>query len=169
MGRIVDLCTEIAESAEEGEDSLVLPADAWERLRAEWSEEDIEDALGLVHENLLQTELVERADSLNTRLLDLLGSYGSADAFAQVQNGQAALSVEVVGQLARRVARLEEVLEAYRDGGSPDRRGFEALQERLANHGIENEMAAGPGEEHDAEIERLKEPRREEEEEEEEA
>lgn len=166
MGRIVDLCTEIAESAEEGDESLVLPPDVYERLRAEWTEEDIEDALGLVHENMLQSELVERADSLSARLLDLLGAYGTAEAFAQVQNGQAALSVEVVGQLARRVARLEEVLDAYRDAGSPDRHGFDALQERLANHGIENEMAAGLGDEHDAEIARLREAQQEEEEEE---
>ena len=165
MGRIVDLCTEIAESAEEGEDSLVLPADVWERLRAEWSDEDIEDALGLVHENMLQSELVERADSLSARLLDLLGSYGEAAAFARVQSGQAVLSVDVVGQLARRVARLEEVLEAYRDGGSPDRRGFDVLQERLANHGIEGEMDAGLADEHDEEVARLREPDEEEDEE----
>ena len=143
MGRIVDLCTEIAESAEEGEESLILPADVWQRLRAEWSEEDIEDALGLVHENMLQSELVERADSLNARLLELLGEYGEAAGFQQVTSGEAALSVEVIGQLARRVARLEEVLEVYRDGGAPDRSGFDALQQRLADHGIETEMAAG--------------------------
>jgi hypothetical protein len=41
------------------------------------------------------------------------------------------------------VARLEEVLEAYREGASPDRRGFDALQRRLADHGIEDEMLAG--------------------------
>jgi hypothetical protein len=142
MGRIVDLCTEIAESAEEGEDSLVLPADVYQRLRAEWSEDDIEDALGLVHENMLQSELFERADSLNARLLELLGTYGGDQGFADVTGGRAVLDVEVVGQLARRVARLEEVLEAYRDGGSPERAGFDALQQRLADHGIETEMAA---------------------------
>jgi hypothetical protein len=141
MGRILDLCTEIAESAEEGEDNLVLPADVWQRLRAEWSEEDIEDAMNLVHENILQSELVERADSLNARLLDLLGTYGSADGFRDLEGGRAALTVDVAGQLARRVARLEEVLDACRDSSAPDRGGFDQLQQRLADHGIETEMS----------------------------
>ena len=164
MGRILDLCTEIAESAEEGEDALVLPADVWQRLRAEWSEEDIEDAMNLVHENILQSELVERADSLNARLLDLLGSYGSADAFRELEGGRAALTVDVAGQLARRVARLEEVLDACRDSSAPDRRGFDQLQQRLADHGIESEMA----EQRAAAAEGLEAGREEEEEEEEE-
>ena len=166
MGRIVDLCTEIAESAEEGEDSLILPADVWQRLRAEWSEEDIEDALGLVHENMLQSELVERADSLSSRLLDLLGSYGEEAGWEQVGSGRAVLSVEVIGQLARRVSRLEEVLEAYRDGTAPDRSGFDALQQRLADHGIETEMAAQRAAD-DADDARRRHPVEEEEEEEE--
>jgi hypothetical protein len=140
MGRIVDLCSEIAESAEEGAEGLVLPLDVQERLRADWTDEDIEDALGLVHESLLHSELVERADSLSTRLLELLGSYGEAAGFHEVESGKAALTVDVVGQLARRVARLEEVLESYRDGIPPDRRGFDTLQRRLADHGIEDEM-----------------------------
>ena len=40
------------------------------------------------------------------------------------------------------VARLEEILEAYREGAPPDRRGFDTLQRRLADHGIEDEMEA---------------------------
>jgi hypothetical protein len=140
MGRIVDLCSEIAEVAEEGPEGLVVPPDVWERLRAEWTDEDIEDALGLVHESLLQSELVESADSLSARLLDLLGAFGDASAFQKVEKGGAALTLEEVGQLARRVARLEEVLETYRDGASPDRRGFDDLRRRLADHGIEEEM-----------------------------
>jgi hypothetical protein len=151
MGRIVDLCTEIAESAEEGEDKLILPGDVWQRLRAEWSDEEIEDALDLVHENMIHTELFERADSLNARLLELLGSYGGEAGFRQVETGHAVLTVEVVGQLARRVAHLEEVLEYHREGGSPDRRGFDALQRRLADHGIEDEMAASRGAEEEPE------------------
>jgi hypothetical protein len=57
------------------------------------------------------------------------------------------VSFEAIGQLARRAGRLEEVLEAYREGAPPDRRGFDALQRRLANHGIEDEMEAGRAEE----------------------
>jgi hypothetical protein len=34
----------------------------------------------------------------------------------------------VVSQIVRRVARLEEVLELFRDGSSPDREGFDKLQ-----------------------------------------
>jgi hypothetical protein len=140
MGRIVDLCSEIAESAEEGAEGLVLPPDVQARLREDWTDDDIDDALGLVQESVLQSELVESADSLSARLLELLGVYGEAAGFHKVQSGQAVLTVDVLGQIVRRVARLEEVLDGYREGGSPDRRGFDALQRRLADHGIEEEM-----------------------------
>jgi hypothetical protein len=140
MGRIVDLCSEIAESAESGSEGLVLPPDVHARLRADWTDEDIDDALVLVHESMLHSDLMELADSLSTRLLELLGSYGEVAAFHKLETGSAVLTVDVIGQLVRRVARLEEVLESYRDGAQPDRRGFDALQRRLADHGIEEEM-----------------------------
>jgi len=143
MGRIVDLCGEIAASAEEGPEGLILPIEVWDRLRADWQDEDIEDALGLVKDSLLQGELVESADSLNSRLLEVLGGFGEAAAFRAVEADGGRISVEVIGQIARRVARLEEVLDTYRDGGSPDRRGFNVLQRRLADHGIETEMESG--------------------------
>jgi hypothetical protein len=142
MGRIVDLCGEIAAEAEEGPEGLVLPADSWERLRNEWTDEEIEDALGLVRDSLLQSELVEAADSLSARMVEVLGDYGKAAAFAKVEAHQASLSLEVVGHLARRVARLEEILEVYRETAPPDRRGFDELRRRLADHGIEEEMQA---------------------------
>jgi hypothetical protein len=143
MGRIVELCGEVAAEAEEGPEGLVLHPEAWERLRADWQDEDIEDALALVQDSLMQTELVESADSLSAHLLDVLGAFGETSAFRQAEAGQGALSVEVIGQLARRVARLEEILEAYREGSPPDRRGFDALQRHLADHGIEEEMERG--------------------------
>ena len=143
MGRIVDLCGEIAAAAEEGPDGLILPPDVWERLRADWDDEDIEDALGLVHDSLLQAELVESADSLSARLVEVLGRFGGTSEFAKATADQGALSFEAIGQLARRVSRLEEILEAYREGAPPDRRGFDALQRRLADHGIEDEMETG--------------------------
>jgi hypothetical protein len=142
MGRIVDLCGEIAASAEEGPEGLILPPDVWERLRADWDDEDIEDALGLVRDSLLQAELVESADALSARLVEVLGRFGEAGAFQKATADNGALTFEAVGQLTRRVARLEEILEAYREGASPDRRGFDALQRRLADHGIEDEMEA---------------------------
>jgi len=150
MGRIVELCGVIAESAEEGRDGLVLgPAD-WERLSQDFTDEEIEDALALVNESLYHHDLAEAADSLSSRLLDVLGSLGDAATFAKAEQGGARFTLDVIGQLTRRVDRLEEVLEVFRDGGSPDRRGFEALKRRLADHGIEEEMRPEP----DSEAER---------------
>jgi hypothetical protein len=140
MGRIVDLFGEVAAEADEGPEGLILPMDVWERLREDWKEEDIEDALTMVHESLLQGELVESADSLNCRLLDVLGEFGEATAFRRAEAGQGVLSIEIIGQLARRVARLEEVLEVYRDWAPPDRKRFDALRRRLMDVGIEKEM-----------------------------
>jgi hypothetical protein len=140
MGRIVDLFGEVAAEADEGPEGLILPMDVWERLREDWEEEDIEDALTMVHESLLQGELVESADSLNCRLLDVLGEFGEATAFRRAEAGQGVLSIEIIGQLARRVARLEEVLEVYRDWAPPDRKRFDALRRRLMDVGIEKEM-----------------------------
>jgi len=146
MGRIVDLCGEIAAESEEGPEGLVLPPEAWDRLRDDWSDEDIEDALGLVRDSLLQGELVEAADSLSSRLVEILGGFGEAEAFGRAQAGQVPFTLETMGQLARRVDRLEEILEAYRDDRPPDRRGFDALRRRLIDQGIEKEMARGNGE-----------------------
>jgi hypothetical protein len=140
MGRIVDLCGEVAAEAEEGADGLVLPAEAWDKLRKDWSDEDIEDALGFVRDSLLQSELVEAADSLSARLVDLLGTWGEPRAWQAAVEGHANLALEVIGQLARRVNRVEEILGVYRDDKGPDRRGFDALRERLMNQGIEKEM-----------------------------
>ena len=41
MGSIVVLCGEFAAAAEEGPDGLIVPPDVWERLRADWDDEDI--------------------------------------------------------------------------------------------------------------------------------
>ena len=140
MGRIADLCGEVAAAADEGEEGLVLPAEAWDRLRADWSEEDIEDALAFVRDSLLQGELVEAADTLNVRLLDVLGRFGDAAAYARARSGQAALDLDTLSHIARRVARLEEILQVFRDGKPHDRRGFDAFQQRLMNEGIEDVM-----------------------------
>ena len=136
MGRIAELCGEIAEIAEEGPEGLVLSPDGWDRLREEWNDDEIQDGLDLVRDSLLLTELVEAADSLSARMVDVLGSY-AAD-FGKVEAGTATIGLDVVGQLARRVARLEDVLELYRDGRNPDHASFDALQERLAVHGLED-------------------------------
>ena len=62
-----------------GPRASLLPVEAWDRLREDWSDEDIEDALGLVRDSLLQGELVEAADSLSARLVELLGTWGDAE------------------------------------------------------------------------------------------
>jgi hypothetical protein len=140
MGRILDLCGEVAAAADEGPEGLVLSPEAWDRLRGEWSDEDIEDALGLVKDSVLQGELVEASDSLSARLVELLGGWGEAKAWAAAVEGHASIPVDVIRQVAHRLERLEEILELYRDGKGPDRRGFDELQRRLIDQGIEEEM-----------------------------
>jgi hypothetical protein len=140
MGRIVDLLAEIATEADEGVDGLTLSPDAWDRFRADWKDEDIEDALTLVRENLIHIELTDAADSLSSRMVEELGCFGSVAAYREAERGNARISLDVISQLARRVERLEELLGAFRDGAPPDRRGFDALQSHLANLGIEGEM-----------------------------
>ena len=143
MGRIVDLCGEIAAAAEEGPEGLVLAPDMWDRLREEWKDDEIEDALSLVRDSLMLGELVESADSLSSRLVEVLGTYGDARSFKKLEEGEAVIGIDAVGQLARRVGRLEEVLESYRDG-APDRAAFLGLQHRLAEYGIEDELDEDP-------------------------
>jgi hypothetical protein len=151
MGRIVDLCGEVAAAADDGPEGLALSAEAWDKLRAEYSDEDIEDALAFVKDSLMQSELVEAADSLSARLVELLGSWGDAKAWAAAVEGHANVSLDVIGQLARRVDRVEEILEAYRDDKGPDRKGFDELRRRLMDHGIEAEMESGRAEDARAE------------------
>ncbi|MCG6927971.1 MAG: hypothetical protein LJF30_22025 [Acidobacteria bacterium] len=140
MGRMVDLCGEVAAVVEEGAEGLVLPVEAREELLADWPEEDIEDALGFVTDSYLQSELVDAADSLSARLVEVLGAYGEEKAFEAAAAGKATLGIDEVRQLAHRLDRLEEILDVYRDEGSPDRQGFEALRKRLLDQGIEDEM-----------------------------
>ena len=140
MGRIADLCGDIAAAVDEGPEGLVLPPEAWDRLRGDWSEDDIEDALGFVRDSLLQSELVEASDNLSARLVELLGTWGEAKAWTAAVEGHASISIEVIRQLAHRLERLEEVLEIFRDQKGPDRRGFDQLQRRLMDQGIEEEM-----------------------------
>jgi hypothetical protein len=153
MGRLVDLCTEIAGVAEEGDDGLVLGPEGWERLEQDFTQEEIEDALGIVRESLMQAELTDAADSLSTRLIELLGAFGESESFARASAGEARLSLDAIGQLARRVARIEEALLPLRDSAPPDRRGFDALQRRLMDVQIEEEMEPEPRETPDEEDE----------------
>src|SRR5258708_40088838 len=114
MGRFADLCGEIAAALEENVNGLTLPPEAWDRFRAEWQDEDIEDAMGLVQESLMQDELVDAADSLSARLVDWLGNFGDEKAWGDADSGNARLTLATLGQITRRVARLEEALARYR-------------------------------------------------------
>ena len=150
MGRIADLCGEIAAAADEGPEGLLLPPDAWDRLRADWSDEDIEDAMSFVKDSLLQAELVESADTVSAHLVEFLGHWGEAKAFKEAVAGRATLSIDAIRKIVHRLDRLEEVLEFFRDAKGPDRRGFDRLQRRLMDEGIEAEMRppdSGGGEE----------------------
>jgi hypothetical protein len=124
----------------------VLPPDSWAKLRGDWPEEDIEDAMSFVHDSLLQGELVEAADSLSARLLEVLGAFGEEKAFARAVEEGGKIDLDTIGQLSRRLNRLEEVLDSFREEKGPDRRGFDTLQRRLMDQGIEEEMQ-GEGEE----------------------
>lgn len=149
MGRILDLFGDVAAAVDEGPEGIVLPPDDWERLSEDWSEEEIADALEMVKDNLLQSELVASADSLSARLVELLGAFGGEDSFAVAARGEARISLVDIAHLARRVDRIEEILEVYRDSDPPDRTGFDELRRRLANFGIEEPMVDGGGEGHD--------------------
>jgi len=118
----------------------VLPLEARAKLRGDWTDDDIDDALTFVHDSLLQSDLVEAADSLSARLVEVLGAFGDAQSFAQLVEGGQKYDAEVVGQIARRIDRLEEILDSFREEKGPDRRGFDALKRRLMDQGIEKEM-----------------------------
>jgi hypothetical protein len=141
MGRFAELCGEVAAAMEENADGLTLPPEVWDRFRSDWQEEDIEDAMALIQDSLMQDELVDAADSLSARLVDWLGAFGAPETFQQTEAGEARVSVDALGQLTRRVARLEEALARYRDRLPPANPDFENLRQRLANHGIEEEMS----------------------------
>jgi hypothetical protein len=70
----------------------------------------------------------------------LLAAFGDADAFEQARQEGGRVPLEVIAHLARNVDWLDEVLSVYRDEAGPDRSGFEALRQRLAEAGIEDEM-----------------------------
>ena len=140
MGRILDLCGNVAAAADQGADGFELSAEAREQLRGEWSDADIDDALALVNAQSLQDDLVQAADSMSARLLELLGTWGEAKAWTAAVEGHARISIDVIRQLAHRLDHLEEILDLCRDQKAPDRRGFDALQRRLMDQGIEDEM-----------------------------
>jgi len=149
MGRVADLLGAVAAAAEEGGEGLELKSEDRALLLEGWSDADIDDALSLVQDSLMLGELVEAADTVTGRLMALLSAFGDADAFERARSDGGRVPLEVIAHLARNVDWLDQVLSVYRDDPGPDRTGFEALQGRLADSGIEAEMAADRAEDGD--------------------
>jgi hypothetical protein len=74
-------------------------------------------------------------------MIELLGLFADEARFKACAEPGALVSTDMLGQLARSVSYLEEALSLVRDAPPPDRTQFDQLLERLANQGIEDEMA----------------------------
>ena len=141
MGRFADLCGEIASEADEGPDGLIVPSETLARLReAGWAEDDVSDALEFVHLTLIQNELVDAADSLSARLVEILGAYAEDEAFDSAVAGRARISIDVIDQLVRRVSTLERVIGPLRESTPVDHAALDRLERRLADRGLEGAM-----------------------------
>lgn len=144
MGRIVELITDVAASADEAGATLSLSHSDFDRLRDDWGDDEIEDALALAQVAFHHEAVNEAADSLSARVIEVLGLFADEKRFAECAREGAALSTETLAHLARSVVYLEEALSLVRDAPPPDRTRFDKLVERLANLGIETEMAPLP-------------------------
>jgi hypothetical protein len=144
MGRIVELITDVAASADEEGTKLSLPNGDFDRLRDDWGDDEIEDALALAQTAFHHEAVTEAADSLSARVIEVLGTFADEKRFASCSDPEAPLPTETLAHLARSVVYLEEALALLRDAPPPDRTRFDKLLERLANRGIEAEMAPLP-------------------------
>lgn len=144
MGRIVELITDVAASADEEGANLTLPMVDFDRLRDDWGDDEIEDALALAQTAFHHEAVNEAADSLCARVIEVLGTFADEKRFASCSEPGAPVPVESLAHLARSVAYLEEALSLVRDAPPPDLALFNKLLERLANRGIEAEMAPLP-------------------------
>ena len=144
MGRIVELITDVAASADEEGANLTLPMGDFDRLRDDWGDDEIEDALALAQTAFHHEAVNEAADSLCARVIEVLGTFADEKRFASCAEPGAPLPVESLANLARSVAYLEEALSLVRDAPPPDLALFNKLLERLANRGIEAEMGPIP-------------------------
>jgi len=135
----------VAAAAEEGDEGLELRPEDRAVLLEGWSDGDVDDALSLVRDSLMLAELVEAADVVTARLMTLLGAYAHEQAFETARRDGGRIPFEAIAHLARNLDRLDQILDVYRDDPGPDRRGFDALRARLADSGIEGDMAAGRG------------------------
>lgn len=144
MGRLIELITDVAASADEEGTTLALSAGDFDRLRDDWGDDEIEDALLLAQNAFHHEAVAEAADSLSARVIEILGTFADEKRFAGSGEPDAVLPTETLAQLARSVSYLEEALSLVRDAPPPDNTLFSKLLERLANRGIEAEMAPIP-------------------------
>ena len=144
MGRIVELITDVAAAAEEEGVKLSLPVGDFDRLRDDWGDDEIEDALALAQTAFHHEAVNEAADSLSARVIEVLGLFADEKRFAACSAPDALVPVETLAHLARSVNYLEEALSLVRDAPPPDNTLFKKLLERLANRGIEEEMGPLP-------------------------
>jgi len=154
MGRIVELITDVAASADEEGVNLTLPMVDFDRLRDDWGDDEIEDALALAQTAFHHEAVNEAADSLCARVIEVLGTFADEERFKSACEDGAPVPVESLAHLARSVAYLNEALSLVRDAPPPDLARFNTLLERLANRGIEAEMTplpAGPTDEDEIE------------------
>lgn len=140
MGRLIELITDVAASADEQGAALSLANSEFDRLRDDWGDDEIEDALALAQTSFHHEAVNEAADSLSARMIELLGTFADETQFNRASEPDALVPVEVLAHLARSVSYLEEALTLVRDAPPPDRTKFDKLVERLANRGIEAEM-----------------------------
>ena len=144
MGRLVELITDVAASADEQGTSLSLPTADFDRLRDDWGDDEIEDALALAQTAFHHEAVADAADSLSARVIEVLGTFADEQRFVSCADPGAAVPTETLAHLTRSVAYLEEALSLIRDAPPPNRVLFDRLLERLANRGIEAEMAPIP-------------------------
>lgn len=144
MGRLVELITDVAASADESGATLTLSNSDFDRLRDDWGDDEIEDALALAQTAFHHEAVNEAADSLSARVIELLGTFADEERFRKCADADAVVPTETLAHLARSVAYLEDALALVRDAPAPDRTRFDKLLERLANRGIEAEMAPIP-------------------------
>ena len=140
----MDLITDVAASADEEGAKLSLPPGDFDRLRDDWGDDEIEDALALAQTAFHHEAVTEAADSLSARVLEILGTFADEKKFAKSMEPDAPVGAEALAQLARSVSYLEEALSLIRDSPPPDQTLFNQLLVRLANRGIEEEMAPLP-------------------------
>ncbi|MEO5762254.1 MAG: hypothetical protein ABIR28_08075, partial [Vicinamibacteria bacterium] len=81
MGRLIELITDIAASADEQGAALKLPTTEFDRLRDDWGDDEIEDALALAQTAFHHEAVNEAADSLSARVIEVLGAFADEDRF----------------------------------------------------------------------------------------